>query len=135
MAHALSVSFAAPGNLVVDLRRAGTTSPGALPTGPYYKAVKLALSAIKTGGGAAAFAVAPIVVADTDPAPSAATLALAAAPALPSGVAPLDSANNPTLSMGQSYSPGYSPTVFGEVVATHLLVTCTAVGALQIVVD
>lgn len=135
MAHALSVSFGSTGNMVVDLRRAGTASPGALPAGPYYKAVKLALSAIKTGGAAAAFVVAPIAVADTDPAPSAATLALAAAPALPSGVASIDSANNPVLSMGQSYSPGYSPVVFNEVVATHLLVTCSAVGVLQIVVD
>lgn len=132
MSHVLSEIFTA-GNAVIDLRRAGITSAPSVPA-PYYKACRISVTAIKTGGAAATFSVAPVVVADDAAAPSSTSISVTTL-GNPNGVAFLDSVANPSLTIGQVYSKGYSSDVFSGPVATHLMVTCTAPGGLQIIVD
>lgn len=132
MSHVLSFILA-PGSGVLDLRRVGATAPGAL-TAPWYKACKISITAVKTGGAAATFIVCPAVVADDAAAPATATLAVSTL-GNANGTALLDSAANPTLSIGQTYSKGYAQDVFASITATHLMFTCTAAGGIQIVVD
>lgn len=133
MSHVLSVGLNATENRVIDLRPCDASG---VPQGAaYYHACKLRITGFPNGGTKTVVLAQPVAVADTASAPSAATV-----PAVPvSGVnntIALDSTLNPTVEWGMQYSLGYSPGVFKEQVATHLLLTCGSTAAtMQIVVD
>lgn len=132
MSHVISLATTGAINMVIDLRRVDQT--GAVSGGGFYKAVKLRCTAIQNGGAAAKFVIAPIVVADDATPPAATTLNVAqAAPLLCTTL--LDSTANQSIELGNAYSPGYTPNVFREIVATHVMVTHVAGGIIQIVVD
>lgn len=130
MSHVISISPNVGTNYVVDLRR--TDEVGTAPTGPYYKACKLKVTSNQDGGAAAKCIVAPIIVADdaSPPTPAGINVTTTA-----KGVAFLDSTLHPSVEMGQSFGPGYTPQVFREIVATHLMITPVAAGVVEIVVD
>lgn len=125
MAHALAASMSSTGDFVLTL------SPGG--TGPRYSAGALKLTAVKTGGAAATFRVQPVYAAPDQADPTATTLQLTLASSGP--VLFLDSTANPEVRIGQEFSRGYTPDVYGKPLATHLLVTVAAAGVLQVVVD
>lgn len=130
MSHVISIEATTGTNYVVDLRR--TDQVGTAPTGPFYKACKLRISAVQDGGAAAKAIVAPIIVADDAAPPSPAALTITSTP---KSATWLDSTLHPYVEIGQSYGPGYSPNVFREIVATHVMITPSATGVIEIVVD
>jgi hypothetical protein len=131
MSHVITFTATTATDYVIDLRRfdqAGTALVGK----NYWKACKIKVTAKQTGGAKSTCNVAPIIVNDGDDPPAAAPISLAASP---KGLAILDSTLFPSVEIGQNYGPGYSSFVFKEIVGTHLLVTGTATGAVEIVVD
>jgi hypothetical protein len=134
MSHMIAVGMATSSNLVIPLSRIDRSGAAIGPAG-FFKAVRLQAFAQKTGGAAGQFVIAPIVVADGDTAPSAATLSTPGSS--PTATTWLDSTANPLVTIGAQnvFTQGYRPDVYGEIVATHVMVTCLAAGGLQLVVD
>lgn len=130
MSHLISIGAASSGTYVVDLRR--TDQSGTAPTGDYYKACKLRISSVQDGASKSTAVVAPIVVADGASPPAASAIALSTTA---KAMTWLDSTLHPTVEIGQSYGPGYSAGVFKEIVATHVMINCSAAGVVEIVVD
>ena len=133
MAHVISVGLNSAENRVVDLRPCDASG---VPQGAaYYHACKLRLTGFPNGVTKTIVLAQPVAVADSAAAPSAATVPAVPASGVTSTVA-LDSTLNPVVEWGMQYSLGYSPGVFKEQTATHLLLTCGSTAAtLQIVVD
>lgn len=133
MAHVISVGLGATENRVVDLRPCDSSG---VPQGAaYYHACRLRITLYPNGGTKTVVSAQPVSVADSASAPTAATVPSIPASGVTSTVA-LDSTLNPTVDWGMQYSLGYSPVVFKEQAATHLLLTCGSTAAtLQIIVD
>lgn len=132
MSHVLTFNFSSAGNAIFDLRRADPT--GVQSGAAFYHATRISVSAIKAGASAGTFIVAPVDVTDNASAPTAATLAL---PTIGNagGLAYVDSTVNPRVDIGIPFARGYSQDNYREPTASHLIVTCSAVGILQVVVD
>lgn len=136
MSHVLNQSLAASGSVVVDLRRQTGAAAASVLGSDYYRAIKLKVRLSANTGTALYAVVYPLVLA-TGATPPAASSALEPTGGNANGTACLHSTLNPEVELGQSYAQGYSPNVFGEPVATHLLIvnTVAATGFVEITVD
>jgi hypothetical protein len=98
-----------------------------------YLAGSVKVRAVQSGGAAAGFIVTPIVVAEGASVPAASTQQVSLS--TPGASLLLNSTNNPAVLIGQPQAKGFTKDAQGAPVATHLLVTCTAAGVLQMDVD
>lgn len=136
MSHVLLQDLTASQAVVIDLRRRTGAASSTVIGSDYYQAIKLGIRLNAYTATALRTVVYPLVL-ENGATPPAASTAIEPATGNANGTMVLHSALNPEIEIGQSYGPGYSPSVFSEVVATHLLVVnkIAAAGQLVIAVD
>lgn len=138
MSHVITLDLPITASVVVDLRRQSQANPGVAAAPVFYKATQLKMKIFDPAGGTITAVVQPIVVADGATPPTDASSIAFPNAGTSNGTMQLDSAKNQEVTVGQQYSPGFTPQVFPAPLATHLLVLHTGagpVGKLQIVVD